>query len=127
MIINLKNCCMKKLFAIAVLFVMSVGFVSAQGFQNSTPEERAKMLTDRMNELLSLTADQKTKVEAINLDYSKKLSEQMTAAGGDRDAMRSKMQEMNTERDKKFKEILTADQFKKYSDDQAERQRQRGF
>ena len=120
---------MKKMFVLSVLFVMSIGLVSAQqrggGFQNSTPEERAKIQTDQLNELVTLTADQKTKVQAIFLNDAKKMAEFRTA-GGDRDAMMAKMREMNAERDKKFKEILTADQFKKYSDNQAEQQRRRG-
>lgn len=49
---------------------------------------------------------------------------------GDRDAMRAKMQEIDTERDTKYKTVLTEDQFKKYADEKAklekERQERRG-
>ncbi|GHT22588.1 hypothetical protein FACS189430_04600 [Bacteroidia bacterium] len=90
-----------------------------------TPEERAKQQTTRLDELVKLTADQKTKVEAVNLNLSKKQSAALQN-NSDREAMRTKMQEFNTERDKKYKEILTAEQYKKYTENAAQMRRGRG-
>ncbi|GHT78943.1 hypothetical protein FACS189464_3210 [Bacteroidia bacterium] len=112
---------------------MSLTFAAAQpgggqGGQRGnfgTPEERAKQQTTRLDELVKLTADQKTKVEAVNLNLSKKQSAALQN-NSDREAMRTKMQEFNTERDKKYKEILTAEQYKKYTENAAQMRRGRG-
>ncbi len=122
---------MKKVIVMTVLFVAMISVATAQ--QRGTPpspEERAKSLTERLDKTVGLTDDQKTKIQAINLDLAKKTSEAMQNNRGDRDAMRAKMQEIDTERDTKYKTVLTEDQFKKYADEKAklekERQERRG-
>ena len=113
---------MKKFLAICIMLVATVSFVSAQQRQMGTPEERAKTQTERMVELLKLTADQKTKIQAIDLDLAKQQSAKMQNAQ-DRRAV---MQEFDKLRDEKYKPVLTADQFKKYLADKEQRQRNRG-
>ncbi|MDR2039617.1 MAG: hypothetical protein LBQ60_16990 [Bacteroidales bacterium] len=121
---------MKKFLAIATLLVVTLTFATAQerrggGRNMGTPEERAKAQTDRLNELVKLTDDQKTKIQAFELEQAKKMSTVMQENREDREAMRTKMQEMDKERDKKYKEILTADQYKKYTEDKAKREKER--
>ncbi len=115
---------MKRIFVVTMLLAIAVTFASAQQRQRMSAEERAKNQTESMEKDLSLTADQKTKVQAINLDIAKKMDEQMQAASGDRDAMMAKMQELNTDRNNQLKAVLTDDQFKKYTDMQAQQQNQ---
>ncbi|MDR1525505.1 MAG: DUF4890 domain-containing protein [Tannerella sp.] len=121
---------MKKIFVIAVCIVATLITATAQqqrGRNSGTPEERAKNQTTRLDSLVNLTADQKTKIEAINLDLSKKMSEIFQSTQGDRDKMRSKMDELATERDKQYKAILTDDQYKKYLNNREQlRERQGG-
>jgi len=114
---------MKKLLVISILFLATVGFVSAQqgNRQQRTPEESAKLQTDRMVELLKLDANQKKKIEAIELDLNKKMAEKRQEAQGDREAFRAIFQEFDKLRDEKYKAVLTADQFKKYLANKAER------
>jgi Spy/CpxP family protein refolding chaperone len=110
---------MKKFFVIVVCIVATLAGATAQqqgGRNFGTPEERSKNQTARLDSLVNLTADQKGKIEAINLDLSKKMDDAFRNAQGDRDAMRSKMEEITTERDKQYKAILTDEQYKKYSD-----------
>ena len=117
---------MKKLFVICIMMAVSVGFVKAQqGFQNMTPEERAKATVDRLTPVLSLTADQKTKIQAIEVDLNKQMAAKRQSVQGDREAATALMQEFNKLRMEKYKPVLTADQFKKYQEDAAQRQ-QRG-
>ena len=118
---------MKKLFVI--MFVALATVATAQqrgGFQNMTAEERAKTMTDRLAELVTLTADQKTKISAIELDLAKQLETNRRNAQGDQQGMRTAMQEIERVREEKYKPVLTADQFKKYVDDRDQRQRERG-
>ena len=92
------------------------------------PEEMAKRNTDAMKERLELNDDQLKKVEAINLETSKKMSEVFASASGSREAMREEMMAIDEEKDEALKPILTEDQWKEYEkmkEEQAERRRQR--
>jgi Spy/CpxP family protein refolding chaperone len=115
---------MKKLFVISIMLVATVTFAAAQQRQRQTPEESAKTYTERMEKLLTLTADQKTKIQAINLDLAKQMNAQFQNNQGDREAMRSAMQAIEKKRDEQYKPVLTADQFKKYLADKEERRKE---
>ena len=115
---------MKKLFVISIMLVATVTFAAAQQRQRQTAEERAKTHTDRMVDVLKLTADQKAKIQAIDLELSKQLSAQMQNNQGNRESMRTAMQEIEKKRDEKYKPVLTADQFKKYLADKEQRQKE---
>ncbi len=115
---------MKKLAVILFVLAASVSFSNAQGqggrqggFQQRTPEERAKMQLDRLTETVKLTEDQKTKVSAIYLSQSKSRDSLFAAAGqgGDRGVMRTKMTEMSAATDKKILELLNEDQKQAYN------------
>ena len=118
---------MKKLFVI--MFVMLAATVAAQpggGRNMGTAEERAKRQTDNMTELLSLNAEQKTKISAIELDIQKQMDTRRQNTQGNREAMMTAMQEIEKVREDKYKAVLTADQFKKYVDDREQRRGQGG-
>ena len=125
---------MKKLFVLSIMFLATVTFATAQPGQGQggqrqqmTPEERAKAETDRLEKLLTLKADQKTKIYAIEIELGKEMTKlRENNQGGDREAMREAMQKIRTKREAKYKEVLTADQFKKYQADNEQRQRERG-
>ena len=121
---------MKKLLVISMMFLATVNLATAQPGQGQrqqmTPEERAKATTERLEKLLSLNADQKTKVNAIELEYGKERNALRQKNQGDREAMRTAAQELDKKFDAKYKEVLTADQFKKYLEDKEQRQRERG-
>ena len=119
---------MKKLFVISIMLVAAVSFTAAQQGQGQrqrmTPEESAKTMTERMEKALNLTADQKTKIQAIELDLAKQMNTLRQNNQGNRDAMRSAMQEIDKKRDEKYKSVLTADQFKKYLEDKEQRRKE---
>lgn len=110
---------MKRLTLILAVLIGFSAFVtlSAQsqgrgGFGNMSPDERAKMITERMKEQLKLNADQEKKVSEINLKYAKKNQEARKA--GNEAEVKKAMDVNNTARDGEFKKILTAEQFKTY-------------
>lgn len=76
--------------------------------QRRTPEQRARMLTDRMDKKLNLTEDQKKSVYDINLNTAQKMNDAMQ--NHDREAMRS----IKQERDDAMQKVLTADQYQQY-------------
>jgi hypothetical protein len=120
---------MKKSFVASIMLAITVTFAAAQQQQRQrqTPEERAKSQTERLDKLVKLTADQKKKIETINLDLSKQMDAKMQSNQGNqgnREAMRTAMQEVDKTRDEKYKAVLTDAQFKKYAEDKAQRQKE---
>ncbi|MCX2575464.1 hypothetical protein [Pedobacter sandarakinus] len=109
---------MKKLMMICALLFSVVTFANAQqgggpgrGGMMMKPEDRVK----QMDEKLKLSDDQKTKLTAVfteQADAMKKMREENQ--GGDRDAMREKMQKFRTDGETKISALLTEDQKKMY-------------
>ncbi|WP_412467897.1 hypothetical protein [Pedobacter sp. KLB.chiD] len=107
---------MKKLMMICGLMLGIAGFANAQqgggpGRMMMKPEERVKLLDEK----LKLSDDQKAKLTAVFTEQAesmKKMREEMQ--GGDRDAMREKMQKMRADHNAKVTAVLTEDQKKTY-------------
>ena len=125
---------MKRVFLMTTLWVALITLAIAQppsgngqrqGRGFGTPEERAKNQIERLDKLVKLTAEQKTKVNTVNLDLSKKMDAAMKENRDNREAAREKMREINAERDKQYKVILTKEQFKLYQEDNARREKER--
>lgn len=108
---------MKKLVLLLLfLFVAAVSRVNAQQdyFADSTPEERAGLVTDYMVESLSLSdSTQIAKVQAINLEYAKK-NEKVMKSNDRRLPKLRKLKSLGEDKDKDLKKVLTNDQFSLY-------------
>ena len=91
-----------------------------------TPDEMAKRQADRMTQELGLSADQSAKVQQIILARGQEMQAMRGQAGGDRDKMREQMQTSRTKYDAQFKEVLTADQYTKYTAMQSDRMNRGG-
>ncbi|GEO07399.1 hypothetical protein AAE02nite_50630 [Adhaeribacter aerolatus] len=115
---------MKKIFFVLALTVLGTGAAPANAFISpsfqqgpmGTPQERAEALTKKMNEVLTLTADQSTKIQDINV---RRFTEQQSMrekmqAGGDREAMMTQMRALTQKYEAEYKGALTADQYTKY-------------
>jgi len=87
-----------------------------EGKKGKGPQMTVEQILEKMTKDLSLTDEQKPKVKAVLEDTQKKRQELRSSGGGggDRAAMREKMQEIGDAQDKKFKEILKADQYEKW-------------
>ncbi|SPE61308.1 conserved exported hypothetical protein [Verrucomicrobia bacterium] len=107
---------MKKLGLVAALMLgglLAGSNIATAQDTNQPPAPKKKgptieRMLDRMTEELKLTDDQKTKVKAV-LESS---AEQMRGVPADQ--RREKRQEVRAEESKKFKEILTPEQFEKW-------------
>lgn len=71
---------------------------------------------DRIDKAVTLTDDQKPKVKAVLEDTDKKSQEIRRDSSLSREDRMAKMQPIMDAQDKKLKEILTADQYKKYEE-----------
>jgi hypothetical protein len=87
------------------------GMQGMQGAQEYMLLQRADVQTD-----LAMTAEQKTKVTAINdqmRDEMRNMMQGMRGGGGDREGMMQAMQQVQERISKQVREILTADQQKR--------------
>jgi hypothetical protein len=87
-----------------------------------TPEDQAKRLIDGMGEYIKLTEEQKTKITEVSLTYSKKTADMRSGrsfqdmSDEERQEMRSKMETIQTEREKEIKTLLSEDQLGQYEE-----------
>lgn len=80
---------------------------------NRTPSERAKSYVDRLDKMLDLTADQKTKIEAIEKESMKSQKEVWEDKKRDRSDKREKFMELRKEQQKEVAKVLTKEQNEK--------------
>ena len=87
---------------------------SAQDSQGKKKAFTPQARTERMEKDLNLTADQKTKVQAVFEANAKKYQELRDDTSMSREQRREKMTTIREEENKKLKEILKPDQWEKY-------------
>lgn len=110
---------MKKQLTLLLMafFVGITGLMAQGGMQRQTPEERVKATMEKIA-VLGLNEDQTKKTTAVITDFvgnqQKAMEDYRASGGGDREVWMAKRKEMEDDRDKKLKEILTADQYKKW-------------
>ncbi len=90
------------------------------------PDEMARHQTERMTRELGLNADQAAKVQQIQTARAQEMQAMRGQAGADRDKMREQMQASRTKYDAQFKEVLTADQYTKYTAMETDRMKRGG-
>lgn len=121
---------MKKQFllsALAVMFTIGSVFAQQENRQMPTPEQRVESTMEKLAPL-SLTADQAPKVKAVLTNFftsQQKAFEEMRAAGGDREAMKVKNEELTKQRDLALKPIMTEEQYTKFQNEIVPALRQR--
>jgi len=102
---------------ISLFMLVSVSSFSQNRAQRKTPEERAKMMSDKMKSDLTLTEEQYQKVQTVNLDFITKTSS--LSRDRDKDSLMKKMKTYDDDRSKSLKGILTPDQLAKYEKDRS--------
>ncbi|MEP7255429.1 MAG: hypothetical protein ABI666_06610 [Ferruginibacter sp.] len=112
----------KQMLLMVVAVVISITSVSAQGggnFQRRTPEERLKMVHDKLDSAFKLEAAKLTQADEVFLSYYKesdKKMDEIRSAGGAREEMMAARQKLTDERDAKLKTILTEAQMKTWKE-----------
>jgi ABC-type transporter Mla subunit MlaD len=112
---------MKRMMLLSVLIGMGM-LLSVNGQERQGPpnmqdmqQRRQQMMNDLKKEL-KLTKDQDAKFDQIYKEADEKMAAARQNAGEDRTAMRTKMQEINADRDKKVENLLKPDQLKKFQE-----------
>ena len=110
---------MRRIIFSGILFMFLTQGAFAQNFgMQFTPEERAQMQTEWMEENLQLNDSQLVKVEALNLEYALKM-EKIKEINGNLSKLRA-ARKISEEKDKKLKKLLNEEQFEFYLDKRKE-------
>jgi hypothetical protein len=113
---------MRRIIFSGILFMFLAQGAFAQNFgMQFTPEERAQMQTEWMEENLQLNDSQLVKVEALNLEYALKM-EKIKEINGNLSKLRA-ARKISEEKDKKLKKLLDKEQFEFYLDKRKEMQK----
>ena len=113
----------KKFLLFATILLTGSIVVNAQGggnFPRRTVEERVQTVHQKIDSAFKLDAAKLTQTDSVFANYYRstdKLREELMAGGGDRSAMREKMQPLTDARDKELKVLLGDDNFKKWKDE----------
>ncbi len=108
----------KQLLLIAFAAAISITSVNAQGggnFQRRTPEERVKMVHEKLDSAFKLDAATMAKTDEVFLNFYKdsdKKMDEIRSAGGAREEMMAARTKLVEDRDAKLKGILTEAQMK---------------
>lgn len=108
----------------SLMLVFGVRAANAQMGQMPSPEEMAKFQADQMKQTVNLNDDQYNKVLVIYKESGEKMRKLFEGGGGQPDF--NKMGEIQEEQNKKFKEILTPEQYKKWDEYQQEMRKNMG-
>ena len=101
------------------------GQEQGQGQRQQMTEASVKERTTKLAETLECTDEQTKKLLEYEVAQFKKTKKERENFNGDRDAMRSYMQEQRRLSEKKYAEILTPEQLKKYQKYMEQRRQQR--
>jgi len=101
--------------AIAIIGLTS-SYAQTAGKQKMTAEQKAEKSTAKLEKTLTLTADQKQKIYAVELDKYKQSEARHKQNSADRKAKRDQHITLKKETDAKIDQVLTADQKKKMED-----------
>jgi len=112
---------MKRMIAFAVLMLLVV--LSVDGFAQSkmTDQQKQEMKAryEAYKAKLNLTGEQALQVEKINSDYFGALSE-LRESSESRMSKFKEFRDLRVKKDKKMKDVLAPEQYKLYTDYQAE-------
>ena len=86
-------------------------------------EENVKTRVDRLAENLEMNEEQHKEILDYELEQFKQNQVERQRLMGDREAMRDYMMKQREERDEKYKEVLTDEQWNKYQDVREQRRR----
>ena len=129
-LIHLKSASLLLLLA----FCTVPGFaqpMQGRGMRGQWSEEDVKARVESLADTLNLSEKQEKEILTFELEFyttMQKERENFDPETGDREAMRARMMEIRDERDARYKEVLTTEQYTKYTkmvEERRSRMRQR--
>lgn len=106
---------MKAMILMLSIFTAAVGLAQEAPKEHvkKTPEERANNVTARMKEKLALTADQESKISAINLTYARKHQSIRENTALSKEEKKAQLDASRTSLMAEYKTVLTTEQYQK--------------
>lgn len=101
------------LIALASLWFAMPARAQLDKLENTTPEQRAKALTEIMKVKLGLAPEQTTKIAALNLKYAQQMEPVIKGPSG-RIMKAMEMRQINEKKEAELKALLSPEQFAKY-------------
>lgn len=102
---------------ISLLLILGSNSLFAQPGRNwnaQPPDSVAAKTTKIMADSLNLSSAQVSRIESVNLLFANKMAETRKGNVGDREGMRSAMQQLRIEQNEQLEKYLTTDQFNKW-------------
>lgn len=106
---------MKKLFLIAILSLGTLANAQEKEKKQRTPEQRLEMHANKLAKELTLNQDQKAKVLVALKERQAAMPEKKELSDDEKKAMRKKMKAEQEIFNSKMKEILSSEQFEKFT------------
>jgi protein CpxP len=107
---------MKKLLLLFVASALVSGAALAQMDQKKDYKKERTEWENKIKTELNLSADQSSKVDALNKEYNEKIDAIAQDATTDKDALKAKKMELKKEKEAKLLAILTPEQQGKYKE-----------
>ena len=109
------------------LFVTGLS-AQERGMRQANPEEQAARQLEQLKGFVKINADEEKQIKEIFLNSAKERQKAFegTQPGGNREAMREKMQEMNKKRDDQLRKVLGDKRMDKYLAELEKVRQQRG-
>jgi hypothetical protein len=107
----------KRVSLFAIMLIAGSIAVNAQGggFQRRTVEERVQTIHQKMDSAFKFDKAKLAQIDSVFANYYRatdKMRDELMAGGGDRSAMREKMQPLTDARDKELQPLLGDDNYK---------------
>ena len=121
-----------KIWAIVIVLIVFSGISSVYSQNDDvkkpkkTPEERAKMMTDRMNEKLQLSTDQYNTIYDLFLGNIQQNRADRQTYSGSKDELKKMIKERNKATRQKVKGLLTDEQKTKIKEMRKQRKMEKG-
>jgi len=127
---NVRNFRIPGLATLCFLLALNLSAQGGPGRGFQMTEEDIKERVENSAKTLKMTENQHKKALAVEMDFYNKMQierQKMRNAGGpptDREAMREKMMKMRDERNTRYEEILSTEQYEQFIEIQEQRQRE---
>lgn len=105
------------LLIIVLIAAFSVSTIQAQNKDfkpKKTPEERAQKITDKLNEKLSLSSDQYSKIYIIFLSHAQQADQ--IRSSSDKQSRKDQMKSLRQSTDSQVQSVLSSEQLQKYNE-----------
>ena len=100
------------IFILSILAMATSGLAQNREASDKTPEEKARVMTDKQNEKIDFSDDQEKQMYNLNLKYVKEM--EVITQGGRSMATFRKLKDMSGRKDKEVKNVLNKNQYKIY-------------